>query len=87
MALALLALCMGVALGGYLLYGMHLEVSSLRGEVAQLREQGSAMQAALSLLQNNTSNGLERLQSTVHRLDTGVLLAVQVTSHVWPHVH
>ena len=82
MALVLLALCVGAALGGYLLYSIHLEIGSLRGEVDRLREQGSADHAALSLLQSRTSTELQQLQATVHKLDTGVLQATWATASV-----
>lgn len=76
MALALLVLCVAVALGTYLLYGMHLEMVSLREEVARLQEQGLSGQATLQVLQNRTFSGLQQLQSTLHRLDMGVLQVV-----------
>lgn len=80
MALVLLALCVAVALGAYLLYGMHLEMVSLREEmvslreeVARLQEQGSSGKATLLVLQNRTLSGLQQLQSTLHRLNAGGL--------------
>ena len=73
MAVALLALSVGAALGGYSLYGIQLEIGSLRQELDQLQRQHSAGYAELSQLLNQTTSDLQHLQSVVHELFTGAL--------------